>query len=233
MKHIIALFALLASSSVSQAGTSQTYTSGNASVTFSLVGEGLLQVTLSNQSLATITSPQDVLTGVSFTLPQNVNLTAVSATIGSGSQILNCLLCPSGATDISANWGYAGNVSVTGSLIAASDFGILTAMNSFKAGNTLGLGGADFGLVGSASFGQSAMSGSPLVTNQAIFLFSSNRTLDTSLIGSIGFFYGNGLLGGDGFAVNLDTPEPSAYLLMGAGLTLMGLWRRKSARRQA
>lgn len=209
------------------------FAAGNASVTFSLVGNSTLQVTLTNTSLMTATSPSDVLTGVYFTTQQQL-LSPVMAYVNNAQSLLNCSACTNASTDISAEWAFQNSVSgvlptTAVNLLGAADFGTFSLNDRFGSNNvsgTTGVGGIDFGIVGSGT-GQSAYTGSPLVGRQAIFVFDSPTGFNVNAIGSVGFIYGNAYFGG-GWGGTLDeAPEPQTWLLMGLGLGALGWFRNK------
>ncbi|MBL8221404.1 MAG: PEP-CTERM sorting domain-containing protein [Bryobacterales bacterium] len=217
------------------------FTAGNANVTFNLVTSNILQVTLSNTSNMAATSENDVLTAVHFSSP--LNLTPVTANVNSISNLLNCPACTNASIDISAEWAYQSSVSglsLSGpvNLLSAADFGVMNLADRFGANNvagTPGVGGIDFGIVGSGGV-NSALTGSPLVSRQAVFYFQTSAGFNTNSIGNVGFLYGSGNYGWVNFdsgyysLVGGTAPEPGSWLLMAMGVGALGWMRR---RRQA
>lgn len=213
------------------------FAAGNANVTFNLVTSNILQVTLSNTSNMAATSESDVLTAVHFTSP--LNLTPVTANVNSIANLLNCSVCTNASVDIGAEWAFQSSVSglsLNGpvNLLSATDFGVMNLANRFGTNNvagTPGVGGIDFGIVGSGGV-NSALTGSPLVSRQAVFYFQTPTGFNTSSIGNVGFLYGSGNYGW----VNFDgyqsfnggsAPEPGSWLLMAVGVGALGWMRRK------
>lgn len=212
------------------------FTAGNANVTFNLVTSNVLRVTLSNTSSMAATSENDVLTAVYFTSPQN--LTPVTATVNSLSNLLNCPSCSNATLDISAEWAYQGAVSglsLSGpvNLLSAADFGVMNLADRIGTNNlsgTVGVGGIDFGIVGSGGV-DSALTGSPLVRQQAVFYFNTAHGFNVNSIGNVGFYYGSSNYGsyyGSYYGLH-DTgaPEPGTWFLMAAGIGALGWMRRR------
>lgn len=210
----------------------QQSSNSSASATFTLLGNGNLQVTLANTSIGAASSASDVLTAFFFSVSPGVTLTPVSVLLGNGSSILNCLTC-SGATNLGGEWGYAANVQGFANqavhLVGAASHGVLDVSNLFGGPNlagTNGPGGIDFGLVSySTTPGAAAFTGSPLVHNQVIMTFGTQAPFNLSAIGTVGFLYGYGGDGSSSYSASFDTPEPASCLLIGAGL--LGLYMRR------
>jgi len=214
------------------------FSAGNANVTFNLVTSNVLQVTLSNKSTMAATSENDVLTAVHFSSP--LNLTPVMASVSSIANLLNCPACSNASVDIGAEWAYQSAVSglsLSGpvNLLSAADFGVMNLSDRFGANNlagTVGVGGIDFGIVGSGGV-NSALTGSPLVSRQAVFYFNTPVGFNTNSIGNVGFLYGSGNYGWvnfDGGYQSLvvgSAPEPGTWLLMAMGIGALGWMRRK------
>lgn len=204
----------------------------SASATFTLLGNGNLQVTLANTSIGAASSSGDVLTAFFFNVSPGVTLTPVSILMGNGSSILNCLTC-SGATNLGGEWGYAANVQGFANqpvhLVGAASHGVLDVSSLFGGPNlagSTGPGGIDFGLVSpNTTPGAAAFTGSPLVQNQVIMTFGTQAPFNLSAIGTVGFLYGYGGYGSSAYSASFDTPEPASCLLIGAGL--LGLYIRR------
>lgn len=216
-----------------QAGTQ------NASATFTLLGDGSLQVTVSNTSLTAAASANDVLTAFYFSVNPEVSLSPLSAMLANPAGLLNCATCPANTTNISGEWAYANNLAgvIAGQNVniasAATQGTLLTSTNSMFGGPNLSgsanAGGIDFGLVSSftTSTGAAAITGSPLVSNQVIFNFMAPSNFNLSLIGTVGFLYGNNSYS---FMATADAPEPATYLLIGSALIGLGMLRRRAIR---
>ncbi|MBL8177406.1 MAG: PEP-CTERM sorting domain-containing protein [Bryobacterales bacterium] len=241
MKRVVACSLWLWSLGAACFAGSVEFTSGNANVSFSLVSSNVLQVTLTNNSLMTATSPNDVLTGVHFSTQQN--LSPVMAYVNGVQNLLNCPSCSNASMNIGSEWAYQNAVSglapTAVNLLGAADFGTFSLSNRFDTGNiagTTGVGGIDFGIVGPGGV-NAALSGSPLVSRQAVFVFTTGRGFDTNSIGSVGFVYGSGnyvtaynnLLYGATLSSFASAPEPQSWALIGLGVAALGWMRRKRA----
>ncbi len=235
MKRLVAISLWLWSVGSTCFAGSVEFSAGNANVNFSLVGNNILQVTLTNNSLMTATSPSDVLTGVYFSTQQN--LTPVMAYVNSVQNLLNCPNCTNASVDIGAEWAYQNAVSGvlpagTVNLLGAADFGTFSLSDRFGTNNisgTDGVGGIDFGIVGSGNL-SSALTGSPLVSRQAVFVFTTPYGFNTSAIGTVGFLYGYNHFGGGFYSlVDSEAPEPQTWALIGLGLGALGWIRRRKS----
>ncbi|MBS1828773.1 MAG: PEP-CTERM sorting domain-containing protein [Acidobacteria bacterium] len=233
MKRLVVFGLWLWSVSASCFASSVEFTVGSSNVQFSLVGNSTLQVTLSS-NLMTATSPNDVLTGVYFTTSQP-GLSAVSASVNSVQNLLNCPTCTNASIDIGAEWAFQSAVSgilpaTNVNLLGAADFGTLGLNDRFGSNNlygSTGVGGIDFGIVGGLSSGQSGLTGSPLISRQAIFVFNAPNGFNLNGIGSVGFLYGYTSFGGYYGMLDDSAPEPQTWLLAGIGLVAIGWIRRK------
>ncbi|MBI3207454.1 MAG: PEP-CTERM sorting domain-containing protein [Candidatus Solibacter usitatus] len=214
--------------------------SNSASVTFNFATSSILQVTLSNTTIAGATSANDVLTGLYFSAP-GLTFTPMSAKVSTSANIQNCPGCAAGVTNISGEWQYSPGVQ---NLIAGNPAFVLSAANfgyggsrigSTNLAGTTGVGGIDFGIVSpTTSFGQAAFTGSALVTQSVVFTMTTSQPGNASMIGLSGFLWGlqtpGTMLGaelqhGGGGGV----PEPGTFVLLGGALIAIGLWRRKAS----
>ncbi|MBI4910391.1 MAG: PEP-CTERM sorting domain-containing protein [Acidobacteria bacterium] len=241
LKSALALAAIAASAG---AATSVTYTgiSGNnqATLTFNLTSESTLLVTLSNTSLNGATSSSDVLTGFFFSNPAAV--TPQSAFVAPGSILVNCGTCPPSITNVSGEWLWAPDVAgLAGpglsAVFGAVSFGLLNhAIGSDPLLPGRRTGNIDFGLVSNTtSFGQSALTGSPLITQSVVFTLQTTSEFSLGSFAQVGFLWGNNLgnltLGFRSF--DGEAPEPGTFGMMLAGLIgvmLIARARRKSGR---
>ncbi|MBI3404908.1 MAG: hypothetical protein HY046_05575, partial [Acidobacteria bacterium] len=111
-----------------------------ASVTFTTLAGGQLQVTLSNTASVSAAAPAAVLTGFFFNLT-GATLTPVSALLASGSSTIfaqaNCVttVANCAGSNMGGEWGY-------GTSLNGLPFGATQAINS--SGNVNGLGSANF-----------------------------------------------------------------------------------------
>ncbi len=208
--------------------------SNTASATFSVINNSTLQVTLTNTSVNTALSYADVLTGFFFSVSNSPTLAPASVQLASGSSILNCPSC-SGATDVSGQFLYGSGITGLGSgeaanVVAVTDFGFLSsAIGGNRLANPTG-SGIDFGLVtGNTSFGQSLLTGSPLITTSVVISYSLNGGFDLNSVRG-GFLWGTSLVPVNSvfdYGMTGATPEPGTSLLIGMGLAGTLLLRRR------
>lgn len=190
-----------------------------------------------------ILQPDQVLTGVFFTLSGNPVLTPVSAIVPSGSSVLFGSTDPGGV--VGGEWAYATGISGpigTVSGISSSGLGIFGNAN-FPGSNLQGPAGVDglqFGLASAAddpATGNAPVTGAnALVRNEVVFTLSGLPSgFDPSAAGritEIWFQYGTSL-SEPGFSnpgePPSDVPEPPALVLLGAALGLAALRRPRAA----
>jgi hypothetical protein len=188
---------VLASSSFSTAsGASFTGSSGSlsASASFERVNGNQLQITLTNTGGADVTVPADVLTGIFFKMDNP--LTAVSATLGAGSQAVYNGAVVASSTDVSNGWAYNGSLSLRGGNqgISAAGLGLFGPSNVIGS-DTNGVQGLDYGLLSlndNIATGNTGVKKQTLFKNSVSFLFNglgSNIDLATA-ISSVSFQYG-------------------------------------------
>lgn len=202
-----------------------------------------LTITLSSVG-QDVLAPDQVMTAFFFTLAGNPVLTPVSATLAVGSSVLFGGSDPGGG--VGGEWAYKeGIVAPLGANrgISSAGFGIFGPSELFPGSNLSGPaapGGLQYGLVSAndnPATGNAPVTGSePLIRNAVTFVLSGLPSgFDISAPGAISlgsFQYGTSLS-----EPNVPDPppngipEPSALLLLGAGLVSAALGTR--ARRPA
>lgn len=219
----------------------------SASAVFSITGDDLT-ITLTNTSAAHPSGLQDVpgstLTGIFWNSPSNWVLSTVSATLATGSTIIQrsfCTLNCVGVTNVGGEFGYQA-ASITGGTnhgIASS--GYLTTGSSGNVGNfpggtnlsdPLSLDGINFGIVSSASGfnpNPGQLGSVPLIQSAVVFALSGVKGLTIADISNVSFQYGTGLnelnVPGNG-----TVPEPGSAALVGISLlgALVSSGRRRA-----
>jgi hypothetical protein len=213
--------------------------SGNnlaASAEFDLSGS-TLTVTLTNTATSADAKyvPSDVLTAVYFGTTSLAALTPETASLD-GSTVIS----PDG-TNVGSNWEFLGGFSPVRGLvngISASGLSVFGQgnFNNCAASNCNNLGGIDWGLVPSffppAQGINGGFSGRAVVDNTVQFTLSTTPGFSLASVNSVQFQWGttNSEFSANGFS---SAPEPSTLLLVGGGMVLAGLWRRKRQRRQS
>ena len=209
----------------------------SASVTFESDGNSLL-VTLTNTATTSAVVPADILTGVFFTWDGDPDLDEQTALLASGSSVL--FPVSGDGTDggnLGGEWGYASGLSGAphGANQGISSSGLgLFGDGTFLGANLQGpvaLNGIQYGIVpvaGTAG-GNGPLTGpNAFVSNSVAFRFDITG-LDVSLedISNVSFQYGTSLT-----EPNITTivPEPSTFLLLGLGLSGLGVrrWRTRA-----
>jgi hypothetical protein len=214
--------------------------SGNnlaASAEFDLSGS-TLTVTLTNTATSSNAKyvPSDVLTAVYFGTTSLAALTPETATLD-GSTVIS----PDG-TNVGANWEFLGGFSPVRGLVnglsasGLSVFGQGNFNNCTTTSSCNNLGGIDWGLVPSffpPSQGiNGGVNGTTLVDDSVQFTLTATPGFSLASVNSVQFQWGttNSEFSADGFS---SAPEPSTLLLVGGGMILAGLWRRKRHGRQS
>lgn len=187
-----------------------------ASATFDISGDTL---TIALQNTALPNNGQDVpgstLSGLFWDFTGNPTLTPVSATIPTGSSIIQGNTCSTGScanlTDVGGEWGY-GTTVTGGSIPNGADRGIASSgylktglpgnignFNNGAAGSDLdnpnSLNGINFGII-SAAVGfnpNGGLSGEPLIQDTVVFILSGVSGLTIADISNVSFQYGTAL----------------------------------------
>jgi hypothetical protein len=180
-----------------------------ATASFDIVG-GNLQIVLTNTSPSNTGQdvPGSTLTGLFFAIPGAPTLTPLSATVTSGSSIIqanNCNPGPcTGVTNVGGEFGYQ-QTSFPGSAnegIASSGYlttgipGNLGNFNGTNLDDPVSLDGINFGIVSTAAgFNPNGgLSSVPLIQNSVTFLLNSlPGNFSLSSISNVSFQYGTAL----------------------------------------
>lgn len=241
-------------------GTGPGSISVTALATFDISGN-TLTITLQNTSPSN--NGQDVpgstLTGLFWDLVGNPTLTPVSATLPTGSSIIQSGTCTASCntTDVGGEWGYG--TAVTGSMPTGASRGISSSgylttglggnignFNNGSAGadldNPNSLDGINFGIISAApgfnpNGGNGGLDSEPLIQDTVVFILTGVSGLTTAAISHVSFQYGTRL---DELNVTGNPPppccigsnpipEPTGAGLLGLGLLALGAIRRRIA----
>ncbi len=240
MKRLFGTLCVLIGSCISGAATPLAVSGSSGTQSFSAVfeniGNGMLQITLTNTGQTPPSDESGVIGALFFNLSGNPTLTPVSMSLGAGSSIVN------GSGDPSANWRYDTGISGPGGAtqgVSAAGLGIFGSRGNFCSGANCGnlLHGIDWGLVDAsyiAGSGNSSISGQPLIQDTAIFVLSgvSSDFNPSTDISNVSTNYTATLTGS--FTITATdppaVPEPSPYFLLGGGMIVMSFIELKRHR---
>ena len=198
-----------------------------------------LVITLTNTAQYEPNDPPDILTAVAFSLPGDPSLTAVSALLATGSQVVekngntfSIVSDPGGA--VGQSWCYTSTLSggPTGANegVGSSGFWGFGANNRFP-GNSVpgdcptpgGVGGGITTSVDDGSHYNGGLKGRPFIQDSAVFVLSGlPANLGLSNIADVSFGYGT-----TPDQLIVAVPEPGAITLTAGGLLLTALIYRR------
>ena len=235
MKKLILIFGLAVMLAATAGTASATILAddGASKVDFAVSGTNLV-VTLTNYGPA-VDVPSNILTGVFFNMPGNVDLGEVSALLSGGSTVLNSATQPAGGV-VGGEWAYKNNLGGNSSVqaffpgtnegISSSGLGVF-GNATFPGVNLAGpnaVDGMQYGIIsGIAGNANAAITSNPLVQNAVQFTLSGvSASFNVLNITHVGFQYGTAL-------GEHKVPEPGTLLLLGSGLMGIALYRRRRA----
>lgn len=206
------------------------------SALFENLGNGILQITVSNTGQVAPADESGVIGALFFNLNGDPALTPVSMSLGAGSSIVN------GSGDPSPNWRYDAGLNGPGGAtqgVSAAGYGLFGSRGNFCSGANCGnlLQGIDWGLVDAAYIagsGNGSIAGEPMILDTAVFQLSGiSSGFDPSVdVSNVSAQFTATLTDSVNIA-GIDppgVPEPSAYCLIGTGMIVVSLIRRKRVR---
>lgn len=253
MKHnkwmaMVAVALMTASWSAIAVPTVYSFTYGThaASATFDVTGSQLT-IVLANTSASDALIPTDILTAVFFNVASDPTFGKVSV-ITNGSTYLNGGAISGSGTAVGGEWGYANGLSQYGANtgVSSTGVGLFGPGSVFPPGTNLSGPADPDGLqYGLTSAGDNLGTGNtPLFKNEltknavTITLNGLPNSFSLSAISNVTFLYGTSLgdfhytvPGGPGTGgPGGNIPEPQTLALLGLGLLVVGLNRRRRGR---
>jgi hypothetical protein len=167
----------------------------SATAAFDLSTDGhTLTITLANTASTPVRVPADILTGVFFNVNPGV-LSSGTASLGSGSEILNGDGTVNNSAIVGNYWGYASGVSAQGKSFAISASGAVNDLGHANFGDGSALQGVGGGTVtGIANNANGGVTGKgPYFDNSIVFTFHTSNFTLADLGNSVVFQYGTDL----------------------------------------
>jgi PEP-CTERM motif-containing protein len=208
----------------------------SAEVIFAQFGSQL-NVTLTNTSLGDVLAPAQVLTAVFFSLDGNPTLNRLAATLAPGSDVLFGGTAPGGV--VGGEWAYKNALSGTPGGAAAGissvGLGLFGPLDRFPGPNLQGPespNGLQYGITAAGDnpvTGNTPVTGTNALLRHAV-MFTLGLPVGYSLndVHRVSFQYGTSL--SEPNVPGNPVPEPATFVLLGSGLIVLCVWKRKQLR---